>query len=59
MPTTTTTTTKKLKMIAIDLKNYESLQMLGRVPESFNDVIRRVLEQNQKYQSQRMEKLTE
>jgi predicted CopG family antitoxin len=49
-------TAKKLKMIAIDEKNYESLKMLGHVPESFNDVIHRILEQNQKYQNQRIDK---
>lgn len=35
---------KVLKQIAISQENYDALQKLGNVPESFNDVITRVLD---------------
>ena len=38
---------KKLKLIAIDEQNYETLRMLGHTSDSFNDVLTKVL-QNQK-----------
>jgi hypothetical protein len=34
---------KKFKMIAVDESNYEALRDLGRTPESFNDVITKLL----------------
>jgi hypothetical protein len=34
---------KKLHMIAVDAANYEALRNLGRVPESFNMVVGRLL----------------
>jgi len=34
---------KKFKMIAVDESNYEALRDLGRTPESFNDVITKIL----------------
>jgi predicted CopG family antitoxin len=34
---------KKFKMIAIDESSYEALRDLGRTPESFNDVITKLL----------------
>jgi hypothetical protein len=34
---------KKFKMIAVDESNYEALRDLGRMPESFNDVITKLL----------------
>lgn len=33
-----------LKQIAISQENYEALQKLGHTPESFNDVITRLLD---------------
>jgi predicted CopG family antitoxin len=33
--------------IVIDKKNYDDLKALGEVPESFNDVIRRLLKEKQ------------
>jgi hypothetical protein len=42
-------TEKKLKHVAVDMKNYEALSRLGGFHESFNDVIRRLLlDANQK-----------
>jgi predicted CopG family antitoxin len=35
---------KVLKQIAISQENYDALQKLGNVPESFNDVITKVLD---------------
>lgn len=37
---------KRLKLIAVDEQNYDSLRMLGHTPDSFNDVITRLLQQN-------------
>jgi hypothetical protein len=34
---------KKFKMIAVDESNYEAHRDLGRTPESFNDVITKLL----------------
>lgn len=38
---------KRLKQIAVDQTNYEALRMLGHTTDSFNDVITRILRQNQ------------
>jgi predicted CopG family antitoxin len=35
---------KSLKSVAVDLENYDRLQKLGHPPDSFNDVIRRLLD---------------
>lgn len=44
---------KKFKLIAVDKANYEALQKLGHVPESFNDVVSRLLKnQNQNQTNQ-------
>jgi predicted CopG family antitoxin len=37
---------KRMRQIVIDELNYKSLQMLDHVPESFNDVLTRILEEN-------------
>jgi predicted CopG family antitoxin len=34
---------KKLKLIAVDEENYKALRLLGHTPESFNDVITKIL----------------
>jgi len=34
------------KMIRISLKNWEKLRMLGHTPESFNDIISKMLKEN-------------
>ena len=34
------------KMIRISLKNWEKLRMLGHPPDSFNDIISKVLREN-------------
>jgi predicted CopG family antitoxin len=34
---------KRLRQIAVDEENYQALKKLGHVPESFNDVITRIL----------------
>ena len=34
---------RKLKLIAVDEDNYKALQLLGHTPESFNDVITKIL----------------
>ena len=34
---------KELRMIAIEKSNYDKLRELGHVPDSFNDVITRLL----------------
>jgi predicted CopG family antitoxin len=34
---------KKFRIIAVDKSNYEALRDLGRTPESFNDVITKLL----------------
>ena len=39
---------RKLTTISVDRENYERLQKLGTVPESFNDVIGRLLDQAEK-----------
>jgi predicted CopG family antitoxin len=39
---------KKLKHVAVDMENYEALSRLGGFHESFNDVIRRLLEIKQR-----------
>jgi predicted CopG family antitoxin len=39
---------KRLKQIAIDEQNYDTLRMLGHTRDSFNDVLTRVLRQNVK-----------
>jgi predicted CopG family antitoxin len=39
---------RKLTTISLDRRNYERLQKLGKVPESFNDVIGRLLDQVEK-----------
>jgi predicted CopG family antitoxin len=39
---------KKLKQIAIDEQNYDTLRMLGHTRDSFNDVLTRLLQQNVK-----------
>ena len=39
---------RKLTTISLDRHNYERLQKLGRVPESFNDIIGRLLDQAEK-----------
>jgi predicted CopG family antitoxin len=36
---------KKLKQIAIDQQNYDTLRMLGHTRDSFNDVLTRLLQQ--------------
>jgi hypothetical protein len=33
--------------IVVDKQNYEDLKLLGEVPESFNDVIRKLLKEKQ------------
>lgn len=38
---------KKLKMIAISQTNYQKLRELGHTPESFNDVITKLLEKEE------------
>lgn len=38
---------KKLKVIAIDEQNYETLRLLGHTSDSFNDVITTILRQSQ------------
>jgi len=45
---------KRLRQIAIDEKNYELLRTLGHTPESFNDIITRVLEQNERLSKMKM-----
>ncbi len=40
----TSSKSRKLKLIAIDEENYKALQLLGHTPESFNDVITKILE---------------
>ena len=39
-----TTVMSKYTTVTVDRHNYERLQRLGRVPESFNDVIGRLLD---------------
>ena len=39
--------TKRLKQIVVDEKNYEALRKLGYTRDSFNDVITRILRENQ------------
>ena len=39
---------KRLKQIAIDEQNYDTLRMLGHTRDSFNDVLTRILQQNVK-----------
>lgn len=39
--------TSKYVNIVIDKNNYEDLKVLGEVPESFNDVIGRLLKEKQ------------
>jgi predicted CopG family antitoxin len=39
--------TSKYVNIVIDKSNYEDLKILGEVPESFNDVIGRLLKEKQ------------
>ena len=34
------------KMIRISLKNWEKLRVLGHTPDSFNDIISKILEDN-------------
>jgi predicted CopG family antitoxin len=38
---------KRLKQIVVDEENYEALRMLGHARDSFNDVVTRLLQQNQ------------
>jgi hypothetical protein len=38
---------KKLKVIAIDERNYETLRLMGHTSDSFNDVITRILREKQ------------
>ena len=38
---------KKLKVIAIDERIYETLRLMGHTNDSFNDVITRILRDNQ------------
>jgi predicted CopG family antitoxin len=38
---------KRLIQIAVDEENYEALRMLGRTPDSFNDIITRILREKQ------------
>ena len=38
---------KRLRQIVVDEKNYEALRMLGHTRDSFNDVITRILRENQ------------
>jgi predicted CopG family antitoxin len=40
-------TAKKMKMIAISEANYQKLRELGHTPESFNDVITKLLEKEE------------
>jgi hypothetical protein len=40
---------KRMHQIVIDEHNYEALKRLGRVPETFNTVVTRVLEENRKF----------
>ena len=35
---------KKLRQIVIDEKNYQALRMLGNTPESFNDILTKLLQ---------------
>ena len=44
----TSKSNKKLKLIAIDEQNYDTLRMLGYTRDSFNDVLTRILQQNAK-----------
>jgi predicted CopG family antitoxin len=39
----TSSNSKKLRLIAVDEENYRALQLLGHTPESFNDVITKIL----------------
>jgi predicted CopG family antitoxin len=34
---------KKFKLIAVDEQNYKALRLLGHTPESFNDVVTKLL----------------
>jgi Putative antitoxin len=38
---------KKMKMIAISETNYQKLRELGHTPESFNDVITKLIEKGE------------
>jgi predicted CopG family antitoxin len=38
---------KKFKLIAVDEQNYKALRLLGHTPESFNDVVTKLLKQQQ------------
>jgi predicted CopG family antitoxin len=40
-------TAKKLKMIAVSEANYQKLRELGHTPESFNDVITKLIEKEE------------
>jgi hypothetical protein len=42
---------KELKMIAVDKSNYDKLRQLGQVPESFNTVVGRLIEEHYQYQN--------
>ena len=42
---------KRLKLIAVDEKNYLILKGMGYTSESFNDVITRLLKKNQTLES--------
>jgi hypothetical protein len=35
---------KKLRLIAVDEQNYNALKLLGHVPESFNDIVTKLLQ---------------
>jgi predicted CopG family antitoxin len=45
---------KRLRQIVVDDRNYEMLRALGHVTDSFNDVITKILEQNQKVKEMKL-----